>query len=106
MIRTTPAPHTVLVSVDQSSQSWDAGRDRWQQLTNARPIPPRGLQDPSRPLVPVLVRCVWSVDGEAWCPGAAQDWVGRTVHVRVDDDRMGQVRWAWVDAEDVRRVAE
>lgn len=69
------------------------------------PIPPRDLHDPSRPLVPVLVRCAWSVDGEQWCPGVAQDWVGRTVHLRIDDDRIGPVRWAWVDAGDVQRKA-
>lgn len=97
-------PHTGPVPpIDSSSQSWDAHRDRWQQLLNRRPIPPRRLQDQSRPLVPVLVRCMWSIEGEAWSPGVAQDWVGRDVHVRIDDHRAGQVRWAWVDADDVRR---
>ena len=45
------------------SRTWHAGSDRWQQLTNRRPIPPRHLQDPSRPTVPVLIRCVWERDG-------------------------------------------
>lgn len=91
--------------VDSSSQSSDAHRERWQDLTNRRPIPPRQMQDRSRQLVPVLVRCVWSIDGEVWCPGVAQDWVGRDVHVRVADDRMGPVSSSWVDAGDVRRRA-
>lgn len=93
-----------MAPVDSSSQSWDAHHDHWQQLTNSRPIPARRLQDPSQPAVSVLVRCVWSRDGEVWAPGLAQDWVGRDVHVRIDDERMGQVRWAWVDAGDVRRL--
>lgn len=92
------------MATDSSSQSWDAHRTTWQTLTNARPIPPRHLQDTSVVERPALIRCVWDRDGETWVHGAAQDRAGELVHVRIDDDRIGTVRWAWVDTGDVRPI--
>ncbi len=75
---------------------------RWQPLTNARPVPPRHLQQLGRTPIPVRVRLVWQRDGEQWADTEAVDWVGGDVLVRVDDERM-HVGWVWVDAGDVAR---
>lgn len=87
---------------DPALHAWDARRDQWQDVLNARPIPPRHLQRLGRTPIPVHARLVWERDGEEWTATEATDWVGRDVLVSVHDTRR-RTRGVWLDAGDVRR---
>lgn len=71
-------------------------------LLNARPIPPRHLQQLGRATIAVTVRLVWERDGEQMVQTVARDWVGRDVLVDIDDRRW-PTRGVWLDAADVSR---
>ncbi len=73
-----------------------------QRILNARPIPPRRLQDLGRDTIPVTVRLVWERDGEQQLDTLARDWVGHDVLVDMADLRW-PTRGVWVDADDVTR---
>lgn len=74
-----------------------------QAVLNARPIPPRRLQNMGRRHIPVLVRVVWEHDGEQWLIASAVDWVGRDVLVWFDRELRLRTRGVWLDAADVKR---
>lgn len=81
-------------------KSWDANRQHWQEVRNARPIPPRKSQHDC--LIPVTARIVWERDGEERIETTAEAWAGRDVFVMIDDRRW-RLGGVWVDAADVRR---
>ena len=81
---------------------YEERRALYQQLLNARPIPPRDRQNPHRAPIAVRVRLVWERDGVEHLDTRAWDWVGRDVLVDVPGPRL-QVNAAWLDAADVRR---
>lgn len=67
------------------SQGWDAHRAYWQEITNARPIPPARLQVPARAPVAVRARIVWERDGLELIDSTASYWTARDVLVDIRD---------------------
>ncbi len=96
-------------SCDHTSASASAStgmrrhRDRWQAITNARPIPKRTHQRDLPQPVPVRVTLHWEHDGTELRDVEAVAWAGRDVLVEVDDPRL-RIRWVWLDADDVVRA--
>lgn len=75
----------------------------WQQLLNARPIPPRGRQRLSRHPIEVIVRLVWERDGVEHLTTLARDWVDHDVLIDLPDQRW-HTGGVWLDASDVTRL--
>lgn len=86
----------------RASQSWDAHREDWQGILNARPIPPLRVQAVARDLIPVAARIVWERDGVELVDTVATGWTSRLVLVLVTDRRT-RTRGVWLDPADVRR---
>ena len=87
---------------DGMGAGWADVASRWQRLLNARPIPPRRLQNTGRNPIRVTARLMWEHDGEQLVDTRAVDWVGRDVLVEVFDPRW-QTQGVWLDAGDVGR---
>lgn len=75
---------------------------QWQDIRNARPIPPRRLQRIDRCPILVTARVVWALDGPEDIETSALDWVGTDVLIELQDGRW-QVHGVWLDARDVAR---
>lgn len=83
------------------SPGW-TGRETYQTILNAHPIPPRARQRAMDP-VKVLARVVWSDDGPQTIAGHVDVYCGRLVLVHTTDLRL-RIRSVWLDADDVQRV--
>lgn len=86
----------------RAAQSWDAHRDLWQTIVNARDIPPLRFQTIPADPIPVQVRIVWERDGLEVVEAVATGWTSRLVLVDLDD-RRARLRAVWLDPSDVRR---
>jgi hypothetical protein len=86
----------------RASQSWDAYRDLWQAIVNARPIPPRRAQKVAPWPIPIRARVVWERDGVELVDTVATGWTSRLALVEIVDHRW-RLRGVWLDAADVRR---
>ncbi|MFD6094521.1 hypothetical protein ACFWGN_20610 [Oerskovia sp. NPDC060338] len=86
----------------RASQSWDAHRDQWQAIVNARDIPPLRFQTIPADPIPVQVCIVWERDGLEVVDAVANGWTSRLVLVDLDD-RRARLRAVWLDPSDVRR---
>lgn len=78
----------------------NAGTDRWQDITNAVPIPDGWTT--ACEAIDVTVRIVWATDGEERVDGQAVRWRGDSVYVEFRDPRKATTG-AWVRAADVVR---
>lgn len=79
----------------------------WQEVVNAVEVPPRAEQRDLSPVIPVLARYVWALDGVAWLGGtviAVWDRRGHEPAVlvhREGHDPRAQTRGVWLLARDV-----
>ena len=87
---------------DQHQETWYAGREHWQAITNAREVPERHLQHELAAPIPVRVRLIWAKDGVEFIDTLAVGWAGQLVHVQVRDVRL-RARYVWVHVEHVQR---
>lgn len=89
---------------DPARDAWDAGRDLWQDILNARAIPERRRQIRGTEHE-IRARIEWERDGEEWITTRTSMWTRDpdTVLVQMLDPRW-RTRGVWVGAEDVRRV--
>src|SRR5262245_42742066 len=62
----------------------------------SRDVPPR------RDRIPVTARIEFQHDGTVWLDGDAIAWTSHSVHVQIDDPRLGISR-IWLKAADVNR---
>ena len=89
----------------QAALTWHAGRELWEQVLNAHPVPPARAQRIAREPIPVTARIAWERSGEERIDTEAVGWtVGRDplVLVRLQDRRL-RILAVWVRARDVRR---
>ena len=96
------ASQNVPVSEDQHQETWHAGRDRWQAITNSRAVPERRLQRELTTPVPVRVRLIWAKDGVEFIDTIALGWAGQVVRVQLHDPR-SRAAFVWVHIEHVVR---
>lgn len=86
----------------RASQSWDAHREDWQAVLNARPIPPLRVQAIASNQIPVTARIVWERDGVEFVETFATGWTSRLTLVLMSDRRT-RTRGFWLVPADVRR---
>jgi hypothetical protein len=90
------------VTVDSASQSWNAHADRWQDILNELPVPPRAAQKDAQPPVRVQARIRWARDGAETIDTVVNAWTSKAVLVEIIDVRR-RIHGVWLAPGDVRR---